>query len=201
MSYSLWPQGLQHTRLPCPSLPVCSNSCPLSWWCHSTILTSITPFTSCPHSFPAWGSYPMSQLFALGGQSIGASASASVLPINIQGWFPLGLTSLISLLFKGLSRVFSNTTVWKHWFFSTKSDKVIVLYANFLLLIQKLQLYHLACMIIWKINDCDDISTVSNTWLNVHLMIVYCIYFWVIYINMPSMIVCLFNSWSVFRIL
>ena len=119
---TLWLHRLQHARLPYALLSpgACSDSCPMSWWCHSTILTSITPFTSCPHSFPAWGSYPMSQLFALGGQSIGASASASVLPINIQGWFPLGLTSLISLLFKGLSRVFSNTTVWKHWFFSAK---------------------------------------------------------------------------------
>ena len=164
LSDSLRPHRLQHYRLTClSSTPgACSDSCLMSWQCHSIILTSITPFTSCPHSFPAWGSYPMSQLFALGGQSIGASASASVLPISIQGWFPLGLTSLI-FLFKGLSRVFSNITVWKHWFFSTKSDKVIVLYANFLVLIQKLQLYHLACMIIWKINDCDDISTVSKT--------------------------------------
>ena len=94
---------------------VCSNSCPLSWWCNLTISSSVTPF-SCPQSFPASGSFPVSWLFASGGQSI--DASASVLPMNIQGWFPLGLTSLISLLSKGLSRVFSNTTVWKHQFFS-----------------------------------------------------------------------------------
>ena len=95
-------------------LPECANSCPLSWWCHLTILSSVTPFSSCPQSFPASGSFPMSWLFASGDQSIGASASASVLPMNIQDWFPLGLTSLISLQSKGLSRVFSSTTVQKH---------------------------------------------------------------------------------------
>ena len=105
---------------PCPSLSprVCSNLCPLSPWCHPTISFFVTLFSSCPQSFPASGSFPMSQLFASGGQSIGASAS--VLPMNIQGWFPLGLTSLISFLSKGLSRVFSNTTVWKHQFFGTQ---------------------------------------------------------------------------------
>ena len=106
MSDSLQPHGLQHTRLPCPALSpgVCSTSCPLSQWCHPTISSSVIPFSSCPQSFPASGSYPMSQLFASGGQSIGASASASVLPMDIQGWFPLGLTGLSSLLTKGLSR-------------------------------------------------------------------------------------------------
>ena len=105
--------------------PVCyhswsySNSCPLSQWCHPTMSSSVVPF-SCPQSFPASGSFPMSQLFTSGGQSIGASASASVLPMNIQGWFPLGLTGLISLLSKGLSRIFSSTTVRKHQFFSTQ---------------------------------------------------------------------------------
>ena len=114
MPDSLRPHGLQHTRLPCPSLSprVCSNSCPLIQWCHPTIASSIAPFSSCPQSFPAWRSFPVSQLFASGGQSIGASASAWVLPMNIQGWFPLGLTGLISFLSKGLSRVFSSTTVW-----------------------------------------------------------------------------------------
>jgi len=104
--------GLQHARLPCPSpIPrVCSNSCPLSQWCYLTIPSSVFPFSSCPESFPASGSFLMSQLFALGSQSIGASASASVLPMNIQEWFPLGLTGLISLRSKGLSRVFSNNT-------------------------------------------------------------------------------------------
>ena len=96
---------MQHARLPCPSSApgACSNSCPLSWGCHPTISSSVVPFSSCPQSFPASGSFPTSWLFASGGQRIGASAS--VLPMNIQGWFPLGLTGLISLLFKGLSRV------------------------------------------------------------------------------------------------
>ena len=117
MSDSLWPHGLQHARLPYPSLSpgVHSNSCPLSWWCHPTISSSIIAFSS-PQSYPASGSFPVSWLFTSGGQSIRASASASVLPMNIQGWFPLGLTSLISLLSKGLSRVFSSTTARKHQF-------------------------------------------------------------------------------------
>ena len=122
MSDSLQPHGLQHARLPCPSSSpgACSNSCPLSQWCHPTISSSVIPFASCLQSFPASGSFPMSWLFALGGQSIGASASASVLPMSIQGWFPLGLTGLISLLSKGLSWVFSSTTVRKHQFFSAQ---------------------------------------------------------------------------------
>jgi len=100
----------------CPG--VCSNSCPSSRWCHPTILSSVTPLSSCPQSFPASGLFPMSLLLTSGGQRIGASASASVLPMNIQGRFPLGLTGLISLQSKGLSRVCSSTTVWKHQFFS-----------------------------------------------------------------------------------
>jgi len=121
MSDSLWPHGLQHTRLPCPSPTpgACANSCPLSWWYHPTISSSV-PFSSRLQSFPASGSFPMSQFFTSGGQSIGVSASASVLPMNIQDWFPLGLTGLISLQSKGLSRVFSNTTVQKHQFFSAQ---------------------------------------------------------------------------------
>ena len=113
MSNSLWPHGLQHARLPCPlpSPRVSSNSCPMSWWRHPTISSSVAPFSSCPQSFLASGSFPMSQLFASDGQSTEASASASVLPMNIQGWFPLGLTGLISLLSKGLLRVFSGTTI------------------------------------------------------------------------------------------
>ena len=109
---SSWPHELQHARLPCPSLSprVCSNSCPLSRWCHHTTSSSVTLF-SCPQSFPASGSFPISRLFASGGRSTGASASASILPINIQGWFLLGLTSFISLHSKGLSRVFSSTTI------------------------------------------------------------------------------------------
>ena len=108
VSDSLRPHGLQDTRLPCPSpsLRACSNPRPMSQWCHPTISFSVTPISSCPQSFPASGSFPMSQLFASSGQSTGASASASVLPRNIQGWFPLGLTGLISLLSKELSKVF-----------------------------------------------------------------------------------------------
>ena len=106
------PCGLQHARIPCPSLTLgsCSNSCPLSLWCHPTISSSVITFSSCLQSFPASGSFPMSQFFASSGQSIGVSASASVLPMNIQDWFPLVLTGWISLQSKGLSRVFSNTT-------------------------------------------------------------------------------------------
>ena len=113
--------GLQQAGFPCPLCPgVCSNSCPLSTWCHPTISSSVVvPFSSSLQSFPASGSFPMSQFFSLGGQSIRASASLSVLPMNVQGWFLLGLTGLILLLSKGLSRVFSNTTVQKHQFFST----------------------------------------------------------------------------------
>ena len=112
MSNSLWPHGLQHTRLPCASRSpgVCSNSCPLSHLI-LTISSSVDPFSSCPQSFPASGSFPMSQLFTSGGQSIGASASVSVLPMNIQDWCPLGLIDLTSLLSKGLSRVFSSTII------------------------------------------------------------------------------------------
>ena len=111
-SDSLQPHGLQQARLPCPSLSlrVCSNSCPLSHWCHPTISSSVVPFSSWSQSFPVSWSFPISWLFAPGGQSIEASASASVLPMNIQGWFPLGLTGLISLLPKGLSSVFCSTT-------------------------------------------------------------------------------------------
>ena len=112
MSDSLWPHELQHTRPPCPSPTpgVHPNPCPLSHWCHPTISSSVIPFSSCTQSFPASGSFPMSQLFASGGQSIGVSASASVLPMNTQNWSPLGWTGWISLQSKGLSRVFSNTT-------------------------------------------------------------------------------------------
>ena len=111
MSDCLWPHGLKHIRLPCPSLTPgpCSNSCLWSQWCHLTISSSLASFFSYLQSCPASESFPMSQFFASGGQSIGPSASASVLPMNIQDWFPLGLTGLISLLSKGLSRVFSNT--------------------------------------------------------------------------------------------
>ena len=122
MSDSLWPHRLLHARLHCPSPTpgACLNSCPLSQWCHPTISSSAAPFSSCPQSFPGSRSFPMNGLFASGGQSIRASASASVLQMNIQSWFPLGLTGLISLLSKGLSRVFSSTTIWKHQLFGTQ---------------------------------------------------------------------------------
>ena len=119
VSSSLRPHRLQHARLPCssPTLRACSNSCPLCQWCHPTILSSVIPFSSCLQSFPASGYFPVSWLFTSGGQNIGTSTSASILPMSIQDWFPLGLTGLISLQSKGLSRVFSNTTVQKHQFF------------------------------------------------------------------------------------
>ena len=122
VSYSLQSHGLQHARLLCLSLTpsVYSNSCPLHWWCHPTASSSVGPFSFRLQSFPASGSFPMSQLFASGGQSIGVSASASVLPMNVQDWSPLGWTGWISLLSKGLSRIFSNTTVQKHQFFSAQ---------------------------------------------------------------------------------
>ena len=119
VSNSLQHHGLQHTSLPCPSPSpgACSNSCPLSQWFHPTILSSVIPFFSHLQSFPASGSFPMSQFFASGGQSTGVSTSASVLPMNIQDRFPLGWTGWISLQSKGLSRVFSNTRVQNHQFF------------------------------------------------------------------------------------
>ena len=122
VSNSLWTHGLQHARPPCPSQTPgdYSNSCPLSWWCHPTISSSVVPFSSCLQSFPASGSFPVSQLSASGGQSIGVSASASVLPMNTQGWSPLGWAGWISLQSEGLSRVFSKTTIQKHQFFSTQ---------------------------------------------------------------------------------
>ena len=122
VSNSLLPHGLQHARPPCPSPTprVYSNSCLLSWWCHPTISSSVVPFSSCPQSLPSSGSFQMSQLSTSGGQSIGLSASTSVLPMNTQDWSPLGWTGWISLLSKGLSRVFANTTVQKHQFFNTQ---------------------------------------------------------------------------------
>ena len=122
MSKSLQSHGLQQARLPYPSLSprVCSNSCPLSRWCHPTISSSIASFFSCPQSFPASGSFLMNWLFTSAGQSIAASASASVLPKNIQCWNPLGLTDLISFLSKGLPRVFTSTTIQKHPFFGAQ---------------------------------------------------------------------------------
>ena len=126
VSDSLRPQGLQHARLPCPSPTprACSNSCPSSQWRHPTISSSVVPFSSCLLSFLASGSFPVSQFFTLGDQRMGASALASVLPMSIQDWFPLGWTGLSSLQSKGLSRVFSNTTVQKHPFFSAQVKSI-----------------------------------------------------------------------------
>ena len=120
MSNSLWPYGLQYPSLPCPSpIPeVCSNSHPLTWWCYSTISSSVVPFSSCLQSFPTSGFLLMSQFFTSGSQSIGASAS--IFPMNIHNWFPLGLTGLISLQSKGFLRVFSNSTVQKHKLFGAQ---------------------------------------------------------------------------------
>ena len=122
VSDSFRPHGLQHAMPPCPSptLGVYSNSCPRRRWCHPTLSSSVVPFSSSLQSFPASGSFPLSQFFATGGQSIGVLASALVLPIIIQDWFPVGLTGWISLQSKGLSRVFSNTTVQKHQLFGTQ---------------------------------------------------------------------------------
>ena len=130
MPDSLPPHGLQHARFPCPSPTprVCSNSCPSSWRCHLTISSSLIPFSSCLQSFPASGSFPMNQFFTSGGQSIGASDSASVLPVNIQDWFPLGWTGWISLQSKGLSTVFSNTTVQIQWKVKVKSLSCVQLH-------------------------------------------------------------------------
>ena len=119
---TLWSHGLQHARLPCPSLSprVCSNSCPLSWWCHPTISSSVIPFSSSPQYFLAWESFLISLLFKSGSQCIGALGSASVLPMYTQGWFNSELIGLISLLFKGLSGIFSSNTLRKHQFFGTQ---------------------------------------------------------------------------------
>ena len=122
MSDSLWPHELQHARPPCPSPTpgVHPHTCPLSQWCHPNISSSIVPFSSCPQSFPASGSFQMSQLFTSGGQSIGVSVSTSVLTVNTQDWSPLGWAGWISLQSKGLLRVFSNTPVQKHQFFNAQ---------------------------------------------------------------------------------
>ena len=131
MSDSLRPHELQHTKLPCPSptVGVYPNPCPLRRWCHPTISSSVVPFSACPQSFPASGSFQMSQLFTSGGQSVGVLASTSVLPMNIQDWGPLGWTGWISLQSKGFSRVFSNTTVQKNQFFENiiKKFKLMII--------------------------------------------------------------------------
>ena len=148
MSDSLPHHGLQHTRPPCPSPTpgVYPNSCPLSQWCHPTISPSVVPFSSCFQSFPAPRSFPMSQLLSSGGQNIRASVSTSVLPMNTQDRFPLGWTDWISLQSKGLSRVFSNTTVQKHQFFVVQLSLYVQLYwppnLSILYLFHKDTLFH-----------------------------------------------------------
>ena len=140
-SDSLRLHGLQHARPPCPSSTpgVYSNSCPLSQWCHPTIFSFVVSFSSCLHSFPASGSFQMSQFFVSGGQSIGVSASTSVLPMNIQDWVPLGWTGWISLQSKGLSRAFSDTTVLKHQFFGAQLS--FFFFFNFILFLNFTILY------------------------------------------------------------
>ena len=137
VSNSLQSHGLQHARFPCisPTPTAYSNSCPSSQWCHPTISSSVNPFSSCLQSFPALGSFPMSQLFASGGQSIRVSASASVLPVSTQDCSPLEWTDWISLLSKGLSRVFFNTTVQKHQFFSAQLSFFFFLFIYLFILI------------------------------------------------------------------
>ena len=153
-------QELQYTRLPCPSLSlgICSNSCPSSWWCHPTILSSIIPFSSFLQSFPAAGSFPRGEFFASGGQSIDISASASVLPTNVQDWFPLGLTGWITLQSKGLSRVFSSTTVQ-----SINSSALSFLYGPTLTSIHDY----------WKKHNFDY---TDHFW---HTQVTMCIYIWI----------------------
>ena len=131
--WSLQPHESQHARSPCPTPTpgIHSNSCPSSRWCPPAISSSVVPFSSCSQSLPASGSFPMSQLFASGAQSIGVSASASVLPMNTQDWCPLGWTDWISLQSKGLSRVFSNTTVQKHQFFGAQLYIIPQIWGNY----------------------------------------------------------------------
>ena len=157
-SDSLQPHGLQHARLPCPSLShgACSDLCALSWWCHPTISSSVIP-SFCPQSFPASGSFQMSQLFASGGQSIGVSASASVLPMNIQDWFPLGWTGWISLQSKRLSRVFSNTTIQKHPFFSAPSGRKFLLKLLGLVLVLRALKYYFLIFVQMFVWICEEI--------------------------------------------
>ena len=162
------PHGLQRARIPCSSLSPwdCSNTCPLIWWCHPTISFSVALFSSCPQSFPASGSFPMSWLLSSCGQSIGASASASVLPMNIQGWFPSGLTNLVSLLSKGLSRVCSSITVWKHQFFSTQPSLCFHFFLFYLLWSDGIRCHDLCTLIVefWASFFHSPLSLSSRSW-------------------------------------
>ena len=148
MSNSLWSHGLQHVRLPCPSPTsgAYSNSCPSSWWCHPAISSSVIPFSSRLQSFPASRSFTMSHFLSSGGQNIGVSASASVLPMNIQDWFPLGWTVFISLQSKGLSRVFSDPTVEKHQFFSAQLSFFLYFYITLFAYYIALFVYCIICI-------------------------------------------------------
>ena len=158
---SLWPHEPQHARPPCPSPTpgVHPNPCPSTRWCHPTISSSVVPFSACTLSFPASGSFPMSQLFPSGGQSIGVSASTSFLPVNTQDWSPLGWTGWISLQSKGLSRVFSNTTVQKHQFFSAQLSSQ----SNF----------HIHT---WPLE-------ILQPWLDGPLLAKWCLCFWICYLG------------------
>ena len=158
MSHFLQPRGLQHSRLPCSSLSpwVCSNSCSLSQWCHPAISSSVTPFFSCPQFSPASGSFPVSLSLSIKWPKYWSFSFRSVLSMNIRGWFPLGLTALIPLLSKGLSRVLSSTTVWKHQFFTAQ----LFLWSNSLTSIPD-------C---WKHHSFDYMDKVMAKW---------CLCFWI----------------------
>ena len=162
VSDSLQPRGLQHARLPCssPTPEACSNSCPSSWWCHPTISSSVIPFSSCHQSLPASGSFPMNQFFTSGGQSIGVSASASVLPMNIQDWFPLGLTGWISLPSKD-SQESSSTPQFK----SINSLSLSLLYSPTLTFIHDY----------WKNHSFDHIGPLLAKWYYCLCFLIHCL--------------------------
>ena len=170
---TLWPHESQHARPPCPSPTpgVHSDSCPSSRWCHPAISSSVIPFTSPPKSLPASESFPMSQLFAQGGQNIGVSASTSVLPMNTQDWSLLGWTGWISLQSKELSRVFSNTTVQKHQFFSaqlsSQSNTYIVAYIfkiimHFITWINKNAMIKICMHTVWNVQRMKLLSSLAS---------------------------------------
>ena len=194
MSDSLRPHGPQHARPPCPSPTpgVYSNLCPLSRWCHPTISSSVVPFSSRFQSFPASGSFQTSQFFTTGGQSIGVSASASVLPMNIQDWFPLGWTGWISLHSKGLSRVFSNTSVQKHQFFGAQ------LYSPTLISIHdqwknhSLDYVWCICMYVWCYLWAFHIWPLLCLGRFLLFLVFYCFYELVL-----NLVKCLFCSWMI----
>ena len=180
---SLWTHGLQHASVPSLSRPlqVCSNLCPLSRWCHPTIAFSVTPFSSCPQTFPALESFPVSQLFASGGQRIGASATAVVLQMNIQSWFPLGLTGLISLLSKGLLRIFSSTSIQKHQFFSAQHsvpvDMPILNISSttygFVSSVFNLAWYFQGSFMLWHVSSFLFLSHNSIVWIYYIFIVIY----------------------------